>query len=77
MRLTGIGSQYLVAFKDHEGGFFAGALAYALTLPPDIPAARFWSVTLCKGFFVILRLYSPLGSFFDKTWRPGEVGRIG
>jgi hypothetical protein len=26
-----------------------------------------------KGWFVILRLYSPLQSFFDKSWRPGEV----
>ena len=26
-----------------------------------------------KGWFVILRLYSPLQSFFDKTWRPGEI----
>jgi hypothetical protein len=26
-----------------------------------------------KGWFVILRLYSPLESFFDKTWRPSEI----
>ena len=26
-----------------------------------------------KGWFVILRLYSPLPSFFDKTWRPSEI----
>jgi hypothetical protein len=26
-----------------------------------------------KGFFVMLRLYSPLQSFFDKTYQPGEV----
>jgi hypothetical protein len=26
-----------------------------------------------KGYFVILRLYSPLQSFFDKSWRVGEV----
>ena len=26
-----------------------------------------------KGFFVILRLYNPLSSFFDKTWRPSEI----
>ena len=28
--------------------------------------------TPSKGWFVILRLYSPLQPFFDKTWRPGE-----
>ena len=26
-----------------------------------------------KGFFTILRLYSPLEPFFDKSWRPGEI----
>ena len=26
-----------------------------------------------KGFFPVLRLYSPLQPFFDKSWRAGEV----
>jgi hypothetical protein len=26
-----------------------------------------------KGYFVCLRLYSPLESFFDKSWRVGEI----
>jgi hypothetical protein len=26
-----------------------------------------------KGWFAILRLYSPVASFFDKSWRPGEI----
>jgi hypothetical protein len=26
-----------------------------------------------KGWFTILRLYSPLESFFDKSWRPSEI----
>ena len=26
-----------------------------------------------KGWFTMLRLYSPLQSFFDKTWRPSEI----
>ena len=26
-----------------------------------------------KGWFNILRLYSPLPSFFDKSWRPSEI----
>jgi hypothetical protein len=29
-----------------------------------------------KGWFVILRLYGPLESYFDKTWRAGEVEPI-
>jgi hypothetical protein len=26
-----------------------------------------------KGWNVVLRLYSPLESWYDKTWRPGEI----
>jgi hypothetical protein len=131
MRLTNVGSQYVMAFKDADKQFLDGARSYRVTLPPDIPEARFWSLTLYdnqtrsmldtpqrfpragsqsypspaavadadgsttvffgpeqpdgvdrgnwiqtvpgKGWFVILRLYSPLQSFFDKTWRPGEI----
>ena len=29
--------------------------------------------TAGKGWFVLLRLYSPLQPFFDKTWRPREI----
>jgi hypothetical protein len=131
MRLTGLGSQYVMANKDADGNFLDGAKDYRVTLPPDIPAARFWSLTAYdtetrsmlqtpqrfpragsqsyptpaatanpdgsttitfgperpadspegnwiqttegKGWFVILRLYSPLQSFFDKSWRPSEI----
>jgi hypothetical protein len=131
MRLTGVGSQYLVANVDTAGEPFDGAKTYRVRLPKDIPAARFWSLNVYdnqtrsllqtdqiypragsqeypspaaeteadgstvvyfspaqpdgvaagnwiqtdpeKGWFVILRLYSPLQSFFDKTWRPTEI----
>ena len=26
-----------------------------------------------RGWFTLLRLYSPLESFFDKSWRPSEI----
>jgi hypothetical protein len=29
-----------------------------------------------RGWCTILRLYSPLQSWFDKTWRPGEIERV-
>jgi hypothetical protein len=131
MRLTGVGSQYIFAFRDADGKRLDGAKNYRVTLPPNIPAARFWSITAYdtetrsmlqtpqrfpragsqsyptpaatanddgsttvtfgperpsdspesnwiqttegKGWFPILRLYSPLASFFEKTWRPSEV----
>jgi len=26
-----------------------------------------------KGWFIMLRLFGPLETWFDKTWRPGEI----
>jgi hypothetical protein len=134
MRLTGIGSQYLLAMADANKQHFDGAKTYKVTLPKGIPEANFWSLTLYdnmsrsmldtpqrypragsqtypspaaepnadgstvvyfgpkqpdgvkrgnwiqtmpgKGWFTILRLYSPLEPFFDKTWRPSEIERV-
>ena len=46
MRLTGIGSQYLGAFVDANGEYFDGSKTYKMTLPPNIPAEKFWSLTV-------------------------------
>jgi hypothetical protein len=46
MRLTEIGSQYLGAFVDSSGEYFDGGKTYKVTLPPNIPAAKFWSFTV-------------------------------
>ncbi len=41
---------------------------------PDGVARSNWIQTdPDKGWVVILRLYSPLASFFDKSWRPTEI----
>jgi len=131
MRLTGIGSQYLVGSVDSKGNALDGGNNYKLTLPKGIPQKRFWSTTVYdnqtrsiiqtdqrypkagsqsfptpaaeenadgsitlyygpkkpdgvadgnyiktlpnKGWFQIIRCYSPTKGFFDKSWRPGEV----
>lgn len=131
MRLPRVGSQYLMGFVDADKNYFDGAKTYKVTLPPNIPAEAFWSLTLYdnqtrsmlqtpqkypragsqnypspaaeaaadgtttlwfapeppdgvprgnwiqtspgKGWFTLLRLYSPLPSFFDKSWRPSEI----
>lgn len=131
MRLTHIGSQYLLAMQDADKNHFDGSKTYKVTLPRDVPEANFWSLTLYdnqtrsmlqtpqrypragsqsypspaaeanpdgsttvyfsptqpqgvargnwiqtmpgKGWFVILRLYSPLEPFFTKQWRPSEI----
>jgi hypothetical protein len=131
MRIPDIGSQYLMGFLDADKNPFDGAKRYKVTLPPNIPAGKFWSFTLYdnqsrsmldtpqrypragsqsypspaaepnadgsttiyfgptqpegvkrgnwiqtdpkKGWFTILRLYSPLEPFFTKKWRPSEI----
>jgi hypothetical protein len=134
MRPPNVGSQYLFGIVDSSGKPFDGAKTYKVTMPPNIPAAKFWSFTLYdnqtrsmlqtaqrfpragsqsypspaaeaeadgsttvyfgpekpdgvkegnfiqtlpgKGWFVILRLYSPLQPFFDKSWRPTEIEQV-
>ena len=46
MRLENIGSQYLENFRDSQGNPFDGSKTYKVTLPPNIPAERFWSFTV-------------------------------
>ena len=38
--------------------------------------ARFIETLPGKGWFVILRLYSPLESFFNKSWKPSDVEEV-
>jgi hypothetical protein len=47
-----------------------------ISFGPEAPAGNEsnWIQTVPgKGWFAILRLYSPLPSFFDKTWQPSEI----
>jgi hypothetical protein len=44
----------------------------------EIVDVRFWLQTVPgKGFFTVPRLYNPLQSFFDKSWRPNEIEPLG
>jgi hypothetical protein len=46
---------------------------------PEAPAGKEnnWVQTVSgKGFWLILRLYGPLESWFDKTWRPGKIEMV-
>jgi hypothetical protein len=134
MRIPRVGSQYLMGFLDADKKEFDGGKTYKVTLPPNIPAAAFWSFTLYdnqtrsmldtpqrypragnqsypspaaepeadgstavyfgptqpagvkrgnwiqtvpgKGWFTLLRLYSPLEPFFTKEWRPSEIALV-
>ena len=41
--------------------------------PEGVKRGNWVQTTPGKGWFVILRLYSPLEPFFTKEWRPSEV----
>jgi hypothetical protein len=41
--------------------------------PPPGKASNWVPTVPGKGWFTVLRLYGPLESWFDKSWRPGEI----
>jgi hypothetical protein len=68
-QFPGTGSQRkeLAINPDNSADVFFGPLP-----PPGME--HNWVQTIPgKGWFVMLRLYGPLESWFDKTWRPGEI----
>ena len=46
---------------------------FAPTKPAGVKDGNWIETVPGKGWFVILRLYSPLEPFFAKTWRPSEI----
>jgi hypothetical protein len=45
----GLGAKYMISFTDSEGTPLSGGSIYRVNLPPHIPAANFWSVTLYEA----------------------------
>ena len=41
--------------------------------PPGVDRGNWIQTIPGKGWFTLLRLYSPLEPFFDKSWRPSEI----
>jgi hypothetical protein len=125
----GAGAKYMIAFTDGTGASLSGGVNYRLKLPPNVPAANFWSLTLYeaenasgyangqpfpslgsrdkpeqnadgstdlylgptappgkernwlktipgKGYFTILRLYSPTQPAIDKSWKPDDIVKV-
>jgi hypothetical protein len=48
-QIPGKGAFYVMAFTDSEGVPLTGGSTYQMTLPKDVPAANFWSVTLYEA----------------------------
>ena len=51
----------------------AAVVYFAPEKPAGVAEGNWIQTDPEKGWFTILRLYSPLPSFFDKTWRPSEI----
>ena len=48
-QIPGKGAKYMIAFTDSQGVPLSGANNHRLSLPPNVPAANFWSVTLYEA----------------------------
>lgn len=46
---------------------------FSPTQPAGVDRGNWIQTDPARGWFTILRLDSPLESFFDKSWRPGEI----
>ncbi len=63
----GKGAFYVIAFEDADGDPLSGDASYKVTLPPDVPAKLFWSLTLyeaenASGLATDARRFPSLGS---------------
>ena len=66
-QIPGKGAAYEIAFNDAEGKPLSGDASYKITLPPDVPAKLFWSLTLyeaenASGLATDARRFPSLGS---------------
>ncbi len=43
---VGAGSQYVIGLRDQKGGILDGSHTYKLHVPPNVPAKRFWEITV-------------------------------
>jgi hypothetical protein len=43
---VGAGSQYVIGLRDHQGEILDGTHTYKLHVPPNVPAKRFWEITV-------------------------------
>jgi hypothetical protein len=58
---------------NHDGSVYL----YFGPNPPDGLEKNWIQTASWKGWFTILRLNSSLESWFDKTWKPGGIVKVG
>ena len=70
------GSQSYPSPAAEPGADGSTTVYFAPEQPDGVPRGNWIQTVLGKGWFVLLRLYGPLESYFDKSWRVGEVERV-
>ena len=72
-RFPRVGSQKYPTAAAVANSDGATTIYFAPSKPADANGGNWIQTVPGKGWFTILRLYSPLESFFTKTWRPSEI----
>jgi hypothetical protein len=67
------GSQNYPTPKAEAAADGVTTIYFGPTQPKGVARGNWIQTDPKKGWFTILRLYSPLPSFFDKSWRPSEI----
>jgi hypothetical protein len=72
-RFPRAGSQSYPSPAAEAGADGSTTVYFAPSQPTAVPRGNWIQTMPGKGYFVILRLYSPLEPFFTKEWRPSEI----
>ena len=72
-RFPRAGSQSYPTPAAEPGPGGSTTLFFAPQRPDGASEGNWVQTTPGKGWFIILRLYSPMPAFFDKSWRPSEI----
>ncbi len=70
------GSQSYPSPAAEAAGDGTTTVYFGPTQPKGVARGNWIQTDPKKGWFTILRLYSPLPSFFDKSWRPSEIAQV-
>ena len=70
--IPSISSQANVEYQD-DGSL---ELYFGPEKPEGVADSNFLATNPDEGYFMILRLYSPGQSYFDKTWKPDDMVKL-
>lgn len=72
-RFPRAGSQSYPSPAAEKGADGSTTIWFAPSQPQGVPRGNWIQTMPGKGWFTVLRLYSPLEPFFAKSWRPSEI----